>query len=39
MLQVDSVLMSHLQVLEAVAFDCPDEKYGEIAAAAIFCGT
>lgn len=34
-LQVDGVLMSHPQVAEAVAFGCPDEKYGEIVAAAI----
>ncbi len=27
--------MSHPQVAEAVAFGCPDEKYGEIVAAAI----
>ena len=33
--QVDGVLMSHPQVAEAVAFGCPDEKYGEIVAAAI----
>jgi acyl-coenzyme A synthetase/AMP-(fatty) acid ligase len=32
---VDGVLMSHPQVAEAVAFGCPDEKYGEIVAAAI----
>lgn len=29
------MLMSHPQVAEAVAFGCPDEKYGEIVAAAI----
>lgn len=34
-IEVDSVLMSHPQVSEAVAFGCPDEKYGEIVAAAI----
>ena len=34
-LQVDGVLMSHPQVAEAVAFGCPDEKYGEIVAAAV----
>ena len=33
--QVDGVLMSHPQVAEAVAFGCPDEKYGEIVAAAV----
>ena len=33
--QVDGVLMSHPQVAEAVAFACPDEKYGEIVAAAV----
>ena len=27
--------MSHPQVAEAVAFGCPDEKYGEIVAAAV----
>ncbi|DBA69706.1 hypothetical protein WJX79_006063 [Trebouxia sp. C0005] len=34
-IEVDGVLMSHPQVAEAVAFGCPDEKYGEIVAAAI----
>ena len=34
-LQVDGVLMAHPQVAEAVAFGCPDEKYGEIVAAAV----
>ena len=29
------MLMSHPQVAEAVAFGCPDEKYGEIVAAAV----
>lgn len=33
--QVDGILMSHPQVAEAVAFGCPDEKYGEIVAAAV----
>lgn len=28
-------MMSHPQVAEAVAFACPDEKYGEIVAAAV----
>ena len=39
MLQVDSVFMPHPQVSEAVAVGCPAEKYGKLAAAAIFCGT
>ena len=34
-LQVDSVLLSHPDVAEAVAFGTPDEKYGEIVAAAV----
>ncbi|KAL0038994.1 hypothetical protein WJX77_004453 [Trebouxia sp. C0004] len=34
-IEVDGVLMSHPLVAEAVAFGCPDEKYGEIVAAAI----
>ncbi|KAL3141143.1 hypothetical protein ABBQ38_003493 [Trebouxia sp. C0009 RCD-2024] len=34
-IEVDGVLMSHPQVAEAVAFACPDEKYGEIVAAAV----
>ncbi len=34
-LQVDGVLLSHLGVAEAVAFGAPDEKFGEVVAAAI----
>lgn len=34
-IEVDGILMSHPQVAEAVAFGCPDEKYGEIVAAAV----
>ena len=34
-LQVDGVLMAHPQVAEAVAFGCPDDKYGEIVTAAV----
>ena len=35
MLQVDGVLLSHPDVAEAVSFGAPDEKYGEVVAAAI----
>ena len=35
MVQVDSVLLSHPKVGEAVAFAAPDEKFGEVVAAAI----
>ena len=35
MTQVDDVLLSYPEVAEAVAFGCPDEKYGEIVAAAV----
>ena len=34
-MQVDSVLLSHPKVGEAVAFGAPDEKFGEIVAAAV----
>ena len=33
--QVDGALLSHPDVAEAVSFGAPDEKYGEIVAAAI----
>lgn len=33
--QVDSVLLSHPFVAEAVSFGAPDEKYGEVVAAAV----
>ena len=32
---MDSALLSHPQVAEAVSFGAPDEKYGEAVAAAI----
>lgn len=35
MSQVDSVLLSHPFVAEAVSFGAPDEKYGEVVAAAV----
>ncbi|MEW5317020.1 MAG: hypothetical protein WDW38_008353 [Sanguina aurantia] len=34
-LEVDSVLLSHPFVAEAVSFGAPDEKYGEVVAAAV----
>lgn len=34
-MQVDSVLLSHSKVAEAVAFAAPDEKFGEVVAAAV----
>lgn len=34
-LQVDGILLSHPKVAEAVAFAAPDEKFGEVVAAAI----
>jgi len=33
--QVDSALLSHPLVTEAVSFGAPDEKYGESVAAAV----
>ena len=33
--QVDSALLSHPAVTEAVSFGAPDEKYGEVVAAAV----
>lgn len=33
--QVDGVLLSHPAVAEAVSFGVPNEKYGEIVAAAV----
>ena len=34
-LQVDGALLSHPGVAEAVSFGAPDEKYGEVVAAAV----
>lgn len=34
-LQIDSALLGHPDVVEAVSFGAPDEKYGEIVAAAV----
>ncbi|KAK1869254.1 hypothetical protein I4F81_011733 [Pyropia yezoensis] len=34
-LEVDAALLAHPQVSEAVAFGVPDEKYGEVVAAAV----
>ncbi len=34
-MQVDSALLAHLLVTEAVSFGAPDEKYGESVAAAV----
>ncbi|GAX79947.1 hypothetical protein CEUSTIGMA_g7386.t1 [Chlamydomonas eustigma] len=34
-LEVDSILLSHPAVAEAVCFGVPDEKYGEVVAAAV----
>lgn len=34
-MQVDSALLSHPLVTEAVSFGAPDEKYGETVAAAV----
>ena len=34
-MQVDSALLAHPLVAEAVSFAAPDEKYGEVVAAAI----
>lgn len=34
-LEVDAALLTHPQVSEAVAFGVPDEKYGEVVAAAV----
>ena len=35
MSQIDGVLLSHPKVAEAVAFGAPDEKFGEVVAAAV----
>lgn len=35
MMQVDSALLGHPRVAEAVSFAAPDEKYGEVVAAAV----
>ena len=34
-MQVDSALLGHPLVAEAVSFAAPDEKYGEVVAAAV----
>lgn len=34
-MQVDSALLGHPRVAEAVSFAAPDEKYGEVVAAAV----
>ncbi len=34
-LEVDAALLSHPSVAEAVSFGAPDEKYGEVVAAAV----
>jgi len=34
-LQVDGVLLAHPAVAEAVCFGAPDDKYGEVVAAAV----
>ena len=34
-IQVDSALLGHPRVAEAVSFAAPDEKYGEVVAAAV----
>ncbi len=34
-LEIDGVLLSHPAVAEAVCFGAPDEKYGEVVAAAV----
>lgn len=35
LLQIDSAMLSHPAVVEAVSFGAPDEKYGEAVAAAV----